>query len=186
MTPQGCKQYSICVFKAATVAWIRKAGGHTNSLDLFMKVCGPRPNKQSSIKVFSLLGVFLSLLPLLRGRAIAPALALAPDLAFAPASAASLAPAPAAFAVASAFAPALAVSPALAFALLMLPLLLFLLLLLLLLLCSKGICPLDNSEQVLKGRDDFGTTSTDVFLLLGACLQKAEAINLARMCMCVH
>ena len=40
-------------------------------------------------------GVTFSLLPLLKGRSLAPALALAPTLAFVPASAASLAPAPA-------------------------------------------------------------------------------------------
>ena len=109
---------------------------------------------------------FLSLLPLLRGRA------LAPGLVFAPASAASLAPAPALL-VASAFGPALALTPALAFALL----LLLLLLLLSLLLCSEGIWSLKtlppNSEQVLKGRDDFGRIRPNVFLLSGGgCLIK--------------
>ena len=64
---------------------------------------------------FLVLGGILSLLPLLRGRALAPVLALAPALAFAPAAAPPLARAPA-VAVAPAFAPALALTPALAFA----------------------------------------------------------------------
>ena len=64
-------------------------------------------------KILHYQGAFLSLLPLLRSRALAPVLALAPALAFAPASAASLARAPAAFAIAPAFAPALALTPAL-------------------------------------------------------------------------
>ena len=68
----------------------------------------------------------LTLLPLLRGRALAPAVALAPVLSFAPA----------AFAVAPAFAPALALTPALALALLLL-MLPDLLLLLLSLSCSR-------------------------------------------------
>ena len=115
----------------------------------------------------------LRVLPLLRGRALAPAPA------FAPSSAASLAPAPA-LPVRGAFAPALALTPALACALLllllslMLPLMLLLLLLLLLLsllLCSEGIWSLEtlhpDSEQVLKGRDDFGRIRPNVFSLLG-------------------
>ena len=57
--------------------------------------------------------MLLSLLPLLRGCTLDPALALAPALAFA--SAAALAPTPA-LGVAPAFAPALALTPALAFA----------------------------------------------------------------------
>ena len=113
----------------------------------------------------------LRVLPLLRGRALAPAPA------FAPSSAASLAPAPA-LPVRGAFAPAPALTPALACALLllllslMLPLMLLLLLLLLsLLLCSEGIWSLEtlhpDSEQVLKGRDDFGRIRPNVFSLLG-------------------
>ena len=62
---------------------------------------------------------------------------------------------------------------------LLLPLLVLLLLLLLLslLLCSEGIWSLKtlppNSEQVLKGRDDFGRIRPNVFLLSGGgCLIK--------------
>ena len=101
------------------------------------------------------------LLPLSKGRALAPALALASALSFAPASAVSLAPAP-----------ALALTPALAFALL----LLMLLLSLSLSLCSERIWSLEtlplNSEQVLKGRDDFGRIRPNVFSLLRGCLLK--------------
>ena len=97
------------------------------------------------------------LLPLSKGRALAPALALASALSFAPASAVSLAPAPAL---------------ALAFALL----LLMLLLSLSLSLCSERIWSLEtlplNSEQVLKGRDDFGRIRPNVFSLLRGCLLK--------------
>ena len=84
----------------------------------------------------------MSLLPLWRGCALAPALAQ-DALVFAPASAVSRAPAPA-FAVAPVFAPALALAPALAFALL----LLLLLLLFVLLLCSMfgASKPSPNSE----------------------------------------
>ena len=121
---------------------------------------GPAPTSApiEPRKVFLLLGVLLSLVPLLRGRALAPFLALAPALAFAPASATSLASAPA-LAVAPAFAPALALAPSLALALLllMLPILLLLLLLLLLALIQN---------RVLKGRGDFGWVRPNVFLLL--------------------
>ena len=55
---------------------------------------GPPPNRNSE-SVFYYNGVTFSLLPLLKGRSLAPVLALAPTLAFVPASAASLAPAPA-------------------------------------------------------------------------------------------
>ena len=77
-------------------------------------VGSPLPPNRNSESGFIIRGYFL---PLLRGRALAPALA------FAPASAASLAPAPA-LAVAPAFAPALALTPTLAFAVLLLLLLL--------------------------------------------------------------
>ena len=97
----------------------------------------PPNNNSESIFIIRGYGYFLSPLPLLRGHALAPAVALAPALALAPASAVSLAPDPA-----LAVAPALALTTALAFALLLLLLLLLLsllrLLLLLLLLYSKG------------------------------------------------
>ena len=117
----------------------------------------------------------------MRGRALAPALGLAPALAFAPASDASLAPAPA-LPVAPACATALALTPALAFALL----LLLLLLLLSLLLCSEGIWSLKtlppNSEQVLKGRDDFGRIRPNVFLLLeGVFKKRGKGLNILRI-----
>ena len=113
--------------------------------------------------MFSLLGdPFLSLLPLLKGRALAPALA------FAPASAASLAP-------------ALALTPALCFALVLLMLLLLLLplLLLSLLLCSNGLWSLETLPLiVLKGRKDFERIRPNVgFSLLRGCLVKREGIN---------
>ena len=110
-----------------------------------------------------------------------------PALAFASASAASLAPAPAAFAVAPAFASALALTPsrscfcfalasapafALAPALALTPALGFSRALALTVfqgyLEPRNLPP--HSEKVLKGRDDFGRSCPNVFLLLGGCL----------------
>ena len=68
--------------------------------------------------------------------------------------------------------------PLLLLLLLLLELLLLLLLLLSLLLCSEGIWslgtrnPSPNSEQVLKGRDDFGRIRPNVLLLLGGWFNK--------------
>ena len=53
-------------------------------------VKGTGPNRYSESVFFIVRGDFLSLLPLLRGRALAAARVLAPTLAFAPASAALL------------------------------------------------------------------------------------------------
>ena len=110
-------------------------------------------------------------------------------------SAASLAPAPA-LPVAPAFAPALALIysrscfcllllmlPLLLLLLLLLQLLLLLLLLLLLslLLCFEGIWSLEtllpNSEQVLKGRDDFGRIRPNVFYYWGVFNKRGKGFS---------
>ena len=71
-------------------------------------------------------------------------------------------------------APALAVAPALALT----PSLAFALPLLLLSVCSKGIWSFDpNSEEVLKGRDDFGRIRANVLLLLGGMFNKRGRIT---------